>query len=209
MLDLTTTDSVYDNLSINSSDLPLDYEDYINMRDEVFKQITQFENLGIDLLKDCDLEIKRRILIELIEYTDENYISIADIDNILISDLFIDEIGYYIYLFFAVDCFNSIFPNFIKLNKISSFDQFERLVNSNFDQIKNKLLKSLKIIIDPLIKLQTIDPTIIKDIKYQAFFKRLTYHIDLIDYGDSRNFIENFMIPVFRENFNGLIWRSL
>ena len=209
MLDLTTIDSVNDNLSLKNSDLPLDYEDYISIRESVFDQIIEFENLGIDLLKDCDTEIKRRILIELIEYVDENYIDIADIDNILISDLFIDEIGYYIYLFFAVDCFNSIFPNFIKLNRIESFDQFEKKVNAKFDQLKNQILKSLKIIIEPLIKLQNIDPSIIKDIKYQAFFKRLTYHIDLIDYGDSRNFIQNFMIPVFRKNFNGLIWRSL
>ena len=197
MLDLTTTDS-FQTLSTNINKTFIDPDEYNNLYTQVFNQIESFENLGNDLLKNVDdVFLKRKLFTTLIEYADDNYLNISDIDNILISNIFIDEIGYYIYLFLSVDCFNSIFPNFIKICQITSFDQFEKYIQTNeYITIKNKLLKSIRLIIEPLLRLQNLDPSVTKDIKYQAFLKRLTYHIDLLDYGHPQKFIENYMIPI-------------
>lgn len=208
MIDLTTTDS-FQIISQDQYEF-IDPDEYNNLHSQVFNQIESFNNLGNDLLKDNNnINIKRKLFTTLIEYADDNYLNITDIDNILISNIFIDEIGYYIYLFLSVDCYNSIFPNFIKICQISSINQFEKYIQTNeYITIKNKLLKSIRLIIEPLIKLQNLDPSVTKDLKYQAFLKRLTYHIDLLDYGHPQKFIENYMLPVFRKNFTGLIWRA-
>lgn len=215
MIDMTSVDSLKDNLSFTQSNNTIDdYDEFEILRKDIMNQIIHHENLGIDLIKDIDnKQIKLNILTEIIHYADDNYVDIIDIDNILISNLFINEIGYYIYLFLAVDCFNSIFPNFIKLVRITSYDHFETYLRTsnlqNYTNIKNKILKSTQQIIDPLLKLQNIDPSVSKDIKYKAFLKRLTYELDLIDYGDFSKFVENYMKSVFRKNFTQILWRAL
>lgn len=205
MIDINNVDSLNGTYNIQ-----YDTDDYNDLSILVFNQIKNFENLGIDLLKNTSVDIKRKLFREIIQYADDNYLNIADIDNILISDIIVDEIGYFIYLFLGVDCFNSIFPNFIKIENINSFERFEKYIQiNNYIDIKIKLLKSVKQIIDPLIKLQNLDPSVNQDIKYQAFLKRLVYEVDLIEYGDCQNFIENYMYPIFRKNFDDLAWRAL
>jgi len=213
-MDLTTTDSIKDQIWIDGNDdTIIDYDEYENIREQVFNQITQFNNLGIDLLTDVHISIRRKLFVEIINYVDENYIHLVDIDNILISNVFIDEFGYYIYLFLSVDCFNSIFPNFLSVSGINNYSQFEHFIKKssyqNYKDVKNNILKSVQQIIDPLMKLQNIDPSIIQDSTYKLFLKRLTYEVDLVDYGDFTIFVENFMHPLFRKNFSEILWRVL
>lgn len=215
-MDMTTTDSLKDNLSYQQIDTTTikDHDEFENLRSQIINQIVDHENLGIDLLKDVTHDATLiNILVEVIEYADENYVNIADIDNILISNLIVKEVGYYIYLFLAVDCYNSIFPNFLNLCDISTYNQLEHYIrnnsNNNYHNVKNKVLKSLQQIIDPLLKLQNIDPSVSKDIKYKAFLRRLTYEVDLIEYGDFTKFVENFMKPVFYKNSTQILWRAL
>ena len=199
MLDLNVVDSPSHILGFN-----IDYEEYIITKENVLDQIYNLQNLGIDLLKDYDDDIfKVEILKEVIAFVNDNYLNITDIDNIMISDEFILEFGYNIYLFLIIDCYNSIFPNFIKLSNITY------VKSGNYDSIKQKLIKSVQLIIEPLLKLQKIDPSVNKDIKYKAFLKRVTYELDLLDYSDITDFVENYMRPVFQKYQNDLLWRAL
>lgn len=205
MFDLNTFDSpgnVINNFQ--------NFEEFMFMKEKIFNQITQFDNFGIDFIKEIeDQNVKIEILRDIILYVNDNYLDIVDIDNILSSENFILEMGYYIYLFLVMDCYNSILPNFVKITNIIDYNQIDYYLRYKSNNIKPILLKSVQLIIEPLLKLQNIDPSIIKDVKYKAFLKRITYGLDLLDYGQINNFVNNFMIPVLRKHFEQIMWRAL
>ena len=205
MFDLNTFDSpgnVINNFQ--------NFEEFMFMKEKIFNQITQFDNFGIDFIKEIeDQNVKIEILRDIILYVNDNYLDIVDIDNILSSENFILEMGYYIYLFLVMDCYNSILPNFIKITNILDYNQIDYYLRYKSNNIKPILLKSVQLIIEPLLKLQNIDPSVIKDVKYKAFLKRVTYGLDLLDYGQINNFVNNFMTPVLRKHFEQIMWRAL
>ena len=210
-IDLNSID-VVDNISPIL--IPDNYTDYeqIEASEEVIKdQYAKFENLGIDLIKKFNDTIKMEIYSNMIEYVNENYLTISDFDADLILPEKLIETGKYVYDFTCIDCYNIIIPRFLILNNCNTLTGFDLLIKNryknDFSMIKASLVKTINSVINELSNLQLIDRTIQNDIKYKFLLRKFGYYVELVDFSNTEIFINNYFRPLLAKNIDSILWR--
>lgn len=211
-LNTMTFDNI-DNIVYWTEDEFFDREKYTEYKAVIFNQLESLNNLGQNLFKEFDLEdsIKNKILYDIIEYVKENYLNLADKDYIL-TQAQLTITGMLLYEFLCVDCFNIILPKFIDELKIQNIIQFDKLMtrkNADINFIKTQFINNISEIVNNLLKLKKIDHTIADDEPYKALISRFGYYLELIDFGESDNFVSNYIRPVLNKYFDQLLWRTL
>lgn len=190
-----------------------DQEKYTECKNVIFNQVEDLNNLGQDMFKELELEnnIKLKILLDVIEYVKENYLNLADKDFVLNATQ-LEKTGTLVYQFLFIDCFNIILPKFIDKLNIQNINQFDKTVSLRKDDnnfIKMEFITNISEILNNLLKLKNIDYTIANDEKYKLLVNRFGFYLELIDFSDSYNFLNNFIRPVLNKYFDQLLWRTL
>lgn len=212
MPDLQSIDHI--NHTINPILIGNEYVDHdmLNENQQIIKnQYKKFNDLGKNLFTDIELSYKKILAQELIEYINSNYVSIIDIDETTISTNRLIEISELVYKFICVDCYNVIIPNY--LNQTNCFDlnqfdiYFKNNLNNDISNFKTSFLKTINTIIGEFTALEKLDSSVRSDENYKEILKRYGFYMELINYGDSYNFLFNYFRPVFLKNKDDIIWR--
>jgi len=200
----------------NLLQIPENYIDVeeLELNEELIKaQYINFDNLGIDLLDKIPENYKPEIFANMLEYVNNNYLSIVDFDSSTILPYKLLETGNLIYNFICLDCYNTIIPNFLNHTNCNTLDGFDSLIQNKFrgdySLVKANLVKITKIITEELLKLKRIDSSIQNDKMFQNLLSKFTYYIELVDFGDAETFVNNYIRPLLLKNFDSILWRIL
>jgi len=185
----------------------VDYEELYEIQQLLKNQYENLENMGSNLLEEVEPKYLVPLFDEMIDFISSNYTAIINYDDAKISSNKTVEIGWLVYKFFVVDGPGTIIPNYMETNNISSVNELDLLLakkfNNDISNFKTSLVKIIKSIIDQLQKLQLLDKTIIKNHNYQELLNRYGFYLELINYGDSLNFFENYMRRVVWKKSKG------
>jgi hypothetical protein len=212
-----------DNIDLNSIDaignlihIPSNFinPETLEMDDNtIIQQYVQFQNLGANLLDTIENTYKHIILSNMLEYVNENYLSIVDLDTTLLFPEKTLEVGKLIYSFVCIDCYNTLIPNFLNSINCNSIETFDSVIQSrfknNYNLVKINIIKLINAITEELLKLQRIDSSVQKDEQYQRLLYKFSYYTELIDFADSEKFINNFIRPVLIKNLDSILWRII
>lgn len=182
------------------------------MNEDIIKdQYIDFNNMGINLIDNIDSQYKSNIYANMLDYINDNYMSIVDLDSSAILPQKLLETGNFIYNFLCVDFYNTILPNFLNHTNCNSLDGFDSLIQNKFrgdySLVKANLVKIIKNVIDELMKLQRIDTSIQKDDMYQKLLFKFSYYMELADFGDTEKFVNNYIRPLLIKNMDQILWR--
>lgn len=212
-MDITTID--VSSQSVNITPEFINNEELSELDDLLRNQYVDFNNLGVNYFDHINPSESVKIILyqNMLDYLNENYLPIVDFDNVMTSNVKLLEVGDIVYKFTCVDCFNTIIPKFINDLGCSNMDYFDGMIrskfSSNYGLVKASLLKCVKTSAEEILKLQKIDPTIINDAKYLKLVNRYTYYVELLDFGDTERFINNYIRPVLTKNFAQILWRMI
>ena len=213
MIDANTVDSKEHSSLVDLKDENFDREEFSYLNDSIKNQYIELNNIGTNLIKDIETNYLIPIFEEMIEYIDENYVSILIADDAKISPIQLVEFGKIIYEFFVIDCLNTIIPNYMnsigRIN-IDDFDVYYSTVLKN-DQsnFKTSFIKTITSILDELLKFQKLDGSIINNKEYNYLLKKYTYYIELINFGNSENFLENYFRKILTIYEDDIRWRII
>lgn len=213
MLDIQSFDHV-DNQVYYNPELYLDMDQYIEIKEIIFNQLQNFNNLGQDLLVDLadNNIIKNKIYNDIIDYSKENYINIIETDYYL-NQTHLEKVGKTVYSFLCVDFINVILPKIFENLNILSLEQYNLIIYKKYAQDLNFIKKQILLVIGDitqnLLKLQELDPTVVNDKSYKELIGKYGYYLELIDFSNSNNFLENYLNPVVNKTFNQIIWRTI
>jgi hypothetical protein len=210
-IDLNSIDNI--NNIINIPNNFMDVETLEANERIIIDQYINFNDLGINFIDNIDPRFKLDIYANMLNYVNDNYLSIVDLDSAIIFPQKMIEIGNYIYNFICVDCYNTIIPNFLNYTNCNSIDSFDSLIQNkyrgDYTLIKANLVKIIKNIVDELLKLQRIDLSVQKDEAYQKLLFKFTYYMELVDFGDTEKFINNYIRPLLIKNIDSILWRII
>jgi len=207
-MDLQAIDNVFATSSVPFNYKYVDFDEMDTMNENIKDQYINLNNLGINILKEIkDNDIKATIIIEMIQFINDNYTSVVNFESLFVRDT--EQIGGFIYEFFCVDTFNILIPKLITTINCNSRQEFEFIVNKKIKTtFKNKFILIIKNYLDQLFKLSNIDPKIKNDSQYNNIIKKFSYYIDLIEFGLQDQFVENYIFPLVNKHFEELTWRS-
>lgn len=204
MLDYSQIDNPGNLVRLPYGEPNIDWEELQGANEVVKRQYIEFQNLGVDMLKTVPDNYKPAIFKDMVMYVHEMYTPIADIDNVLFFNQRLMEIGDIVYKFICIDAYNAVIPNFLSKIGCSSVEQFDILIskrfNNDFSLVKASILKTIKETLENLMRLRTVDQTIGTDKSYQDTIKKYTYFIELVDFGSTDRFVNNYVRPVFAKN---------
>ena len=210
-MDLQTIDNVFSTSSIpfNYKHIDKDEEDVMN--ENIQDQYINFNNLGVNLLQEIkEPQIKLNIIKDLIQYVNNEYTSVVNFESLFVRD--IEEIGCFTYEFFCIDCYNILFPKYIASINCSNRQEFENVINNQYNvesyKFKNSFILIIKSYLNQMFKLSKLDPKIKDDKQYNNMIKKFSYYIDLMEFGLSDKFINNYIFPLVNKHFEELYWRS-
>lgn len=210
-IDLKSID-VIDNVILIPDNF-IDSEDLEMNENMIINQYVNFNDLGINLIENIDKTYRSNIYANMLNYINDNYLSIVDLDSSITFPQKLMETGNYIYNFVCVDCYNTILPNFLNHINCNTLDGFDSLIQNKFrgdySLVKANLVKIIKNIVDELLKLQRIDTTVQKDEMYQKLLSKFTYYIELVDFGDTEIFVDNYIRPLLTKNIDSILWRII
>jgi tetratricopeptide (TPR) repeat protein len=190
-----------------------DYSELVETENTIKQQYVNLENLGINLINNINPLFISTIYAELLNYTNNNYLSIVDYDASIILPEKLLEVGENVYNFICVDCYNMIIPQFLIATGCTSLESFDLLIKNKYKNdysiVKANLVKTINNIIDELLKLQRLDKTIQTDEKYQKLLRKCTYYIELVDFGNTEKFINNYVRPLLVKNLSSILWRIM
>ncbi len=177
----------------------------------IIDQYVNFNNLGINLINNVDKAYTSDIFANMLDYVNDNYLSIVDFDSSIILPQKLIETGSAVYNFICVDCYNTVIPNFLNNTNCTTLDSFDSLIQYKFkgdySLVKAHLVKIIKNVVDELLKLQRIDISVQKDEMYQKLLFKFTYYMELIDFGDTELFVNNYIRPLLAKNLDSILWR--
>ncbi len=189
------------------------YEELEASENIIKEQYVYFNNMGVDLISNIDKLFIPDIFYNMLEFVNETYLSITDYDTSIILPQRLLEIGHLVYDFVCVDCYNTIIPNFLNHINCNSLDTFDHIIQykyrGDYALIKANLVKTIKTIIDELLKLQRIDSSVQTDMMYQKLLFKYTYYMELVDFGDTEMFINNYVKPLLLKNIDSILWRIM
>ena len=213
-LDLNSIDALNSSTQINfiPNEEIIDYDKLEQIEEPIKNQYIEFESLGADLIKDISDKYLELIFRNLIEHVNENYTSITEYDSVMISPQKLLQVGRYIYNFICIDCPFNILPNYLAKTDCLTIDQFEgylkNKLNNDSSKFKASFISSIKSVLDRLGNLQKIRKTVIHDKNYQFLITKYTYYMELINYGNTDQFLYNYIRPVLYKNFGEIFWRT-
>ncbi len=189
-----------------------DYEKYDSYREVLMEQLQFFDNMGIDIVKESDIDdrIRTRLFQDIIEFVDEHYLNIVSFIN---NENELAKISNTVYQFLCIDCFNILLPKLIEdlqIVDIASFDRILRtrmLTNPHF--LKDKLRTTISDILKNLLKLQNLDHNISEDKQYRLLVEKFGHYLELIEFCDQNKFLVNYIRPNLSKNFHMILWRTL
>lgn len=204
MLDYSTIDNPRNLVRLPYGETNIDFEELEGCNEVVKKQYINFQNLGVDMLKTVPDNYKPAIFKDMVLYIHDMYTPIADIDNMMIFNQRLMEIGEIVYKFICMDAYNAVIPNFLSKIGCSTLEQFDVILakrfNHDYGLVKASIVKTIKETLENLMRLKTVDQTISKDKSYQETIKKYSYFIELVDFGSTDRFINNYVRPVFAKN---------
>lgn len=213
MLDLNDVNSVNDIPNVQRVENQIiDRDESISDKSIIENQYIELDNLGINLLKEIDdKDLKSEVLDELLQFANDNFISIAYMDQVNISRAKLNEIGELVYQFLCVDCYNTLIPNFLSTHDIYNIKQFDIYFKNNLKNdvstFKASFAKTINSVINKLFNLSNIDKKIKADKTYNEILKKYGFYLELINYGDSDKFLFNYFRPVLSKHESDLTWR--
>lgn len=211
MIDLNNIDSISQATTTDLLDPNLIDRDVLESLNENFKeQYIDFVNLGTDLINTVeDKKYLFFILQEMCNYINDNYTAIPNINNIDTSDIISLELGKKIYNFFCVDSVLNIIPNYLDYINVVNCDQFEIFYKQNLgldpSNFKTSIVSSIKETLKNLERIKNLDPSLENKKDYINIVEKLKFYTELVNFGDSTNFIFNYFIPLFRKNEGQII----
>lgn len=156
------------------------------IREQIEFQYIELENLGIDYIETNI--INDDIYIDFINYIDETYVSITNIQNIFDNPVQLQIIGKSLYEIFCVDIVNDIIPKVLKFYNLQ--DSYELGLLSKVS-IKEALFNIGEKRLINLKKLYTINNS--NKIRYEII--KMGLFLDIID-TDIELLLENFIFPI-------------
>ena len=204
MIDYSTIDNPNNLVRRPIGEANIDWEELQGVDEVVKKQYINFQNLGVDMLKTVPDNYKPAIFQDMVLYVHNIYTPIADIDNMMTFQQRLMEIGDIVYKFICIDAYNAVIPNFLSKIGCSSLEQFDIVLSKRFNHdyslVKSSIVKTIKETLENLMRLRTVDQTINTDKSYQETIKKYSYFIELVDFGSTDRFINNYVRPVFAKN---------
>jgi len=213
MIDMNTVDSI-EQISITDklNNVIIDRSELDYLQQPIKDQYISLKNLGTDLTKNIEKKYLLYIYEDLINFVNENYLSIISADDILASPIQTLNIGKNVYKFLIVDCVNTIIPHYMNTINCIDIEQFDsylkKVLKNDTSNFKTSFIKPIKSILDRFLSLQNLDNTALKNKKYSNILEKYSYYIELINYGDSENFLYNFFHPVVTIYSDEIKWRS-
>jgi len=213
MLDLNTVDSITQASIVDTqSQSFIDYNELDELNDKIKAQYIDFENMGRNLLEGVEIKYMLPIYEDMLDFVIDSYLAITNQDDAMMVVEKRIEIGRRVYQFLCVDMYNTILPNYLTQINCISLEQFDLYFRSTLkgdaSNFKTGIVKTIKRIVDELMKLQILDKNISTDKHYQSLVKRYGYYLEIVNYGDSNNFLFNFVRPMFMKNMEDIIWRT-
>jgi hypothetical protein len=156
------------------------------IREQIEPQYIELENLGIDYIE-ANI-INDDIYIDFINYIDETYISIINVQNIFDNPVQLQIVGKSLYEIFCVDMVNDIIPRVLKFYNLQ--DSYE-LGLLNKVSIKEALFNIGEKRLINLKKLYTINNS--NKIRYEII--KMGLFLDIIN-TDIELLLENFIFPI-------------
>ncbi|MDD4081783.1 MAG: hypothetical protein PHD05_00215 [Sphaerochaetaceae bacterium] len=207
-IDLNTIDSS-NQIPINSN--IADFEELNEMEEHIKNQYVHFNNLGINIIDNIDQSYRPDILSNMLDYVNDKYLSIVDFDNAMSIPNKLLEVGNIAYSFICVDGFNTIIPNLLNRLNCDTLEDFDFIIQNKFKGdytlLKENLVKTINNIVDELLKLQRIDSTVQSDTLYQKLLYKFSYFSELVDFGDTERFANNYIRPLLLKNIDSILWR--
>ena len=201
-----------DTESMNSSIYP-DQNTLDDLNNNIKNQYIEFNDLGIDLIENINnTQIVNIILEEFVDYVNEY---ITPVMNFKESEIFgtlnKTNLGLKLYNFLIIDCHITIIPNFLDINHISTFLEFERFYNISLKHdpslFKANFIKSIQKILNNIQKLEKLDKTIKYDKNYKLLVKKYQFYIESINFGNIDNFLDNYFNPMLSKNIDDILIR--
>lgn len=213
-VDMNSIDTLESSTSINfipDNDI-IDYDKLEELEDPIKTQYIEFESLGADLIRNIPDQYLQIIFRNLIEHVNENYTSVTEYDSIVVSPQKLLQVGHYVYSFICIDCPFNILPNYLNKIESATIEQFESYLKNRLEndpaKFKASFIQSINSVLEKLQNLQKLRKAISKDENYQFLVRRYTYYIELVNYGDTNRFLENYLKPVLYKNFGEIFWRT-
>lgn len=213
MFDLNVSDGVEHTsiVDLQSNEQIIDRQELEMIEETITRQYIDFENLGANLLTSVPLKYKMPIFERMLIHINENYTAITNMDQALASPNKMIEVGDLVYRFFVIDCFYTFVPNYLnKINciNVEQFRQyFQKTLKNDINSFKADFIKIIKTVVDQLLNLQKLDRTANENKDYRQLLRRNGYYMELINFGDSSNFVFNYFEVMLLKNESEIIGR--
>ena len=211
-IDLNSMDTFHASTNASFPNQELDHDEMEELEEPIINQYKYFESLGADLTVEIPSEYLVHIFPRLIDYVNENYLSIIDYDTVVVSPTKAIQIGKLIYSFICLDNYFNILPNYLKRIESYTIDQFDKYfqnkLNNDPAKLKASYIGSIKSVVDRLQNLQKLRTTVKTDRNYNNLLNKYTYYIELVNFGDSERFLFNYVRPVLMKHFDDILWRT-
>jgi len=153
---------------------------------QIEDQYINLKNLGIDYINQNIVD--DNIYLDFIEFINDSYISIGNIQNIFDNPVQLQVVGKSLYEIFCVDIINEIIPKLLKFLNLQDSTEIE-LLSQSF--IKDGLFNIGKTRLELLQKIYALNNS--DKIRQQIIKEGL--FIDIID-NDIELLLENFIFPI-------------
>jgi hypothetical protein len=214
VLDLNTVDSVS---HISPTDIAtseyIDRDVLERVTNHIQSQYIDLDELGVDALKNIDSVYKLVVYEDMLHYINANYLSIYNLEDTEISKNKLDKIGNLVYRFIVIDFYNEILPDFLNKIKVFNIEDFiiyyTASLRNDPSNIKTNLIKVISNKIKDLRRLEALYVSVANDHRYRSILERYGYYIELINFGDSSNFVENYLKRLLEKHEDEIIYRLL
>ncbi len=210
--DLNSVDTFHSSTFASFPNEELDHDEMMELEEPIENQYKEFESLGADLTKEIPQEYLRHIFGRLIEYVNENYLSIIDYDTAVVSPTKTIQIGHLVYSFICVDNYFNILPNYLKRIECYTIDQFDKYLKNKLENdhanFKASYITTIKSVVERLQNLQRLKGNVKTDKNYVHLLNKYTYYIQLVNFGESERFVYNYIRPLLIKHFDDILWRT-
>jgi hypothetical protein len=210
MPDLMEVDSIdqMNEINVIQNNL-IDVEVFNDINREIKKQYMEFQNLGTNLLNDIeDPKILDYVLTEFIDYVNNYITPITELYSNKYDNL---KLKLRVYSFICVDCYLTITPSFLETVNVFDYPSFEsyyyNTLKGDSSFFKANFVKVIKNIKTNIEKLKTLDDNIKNDRNYRELLNKYNFYVQLMNFGNVENFLENYFKPMLIINENDIIWR--
>lgn len=215
MLDLNSSDGIsqVSHVDIELDNHVIDREILNEFEEQLEEQYIDLENLGKNIIEDIPIKYKLMLFEPMLEYINLNYTTLINLDQAKSSSNKLIEVGTYTYQFFCVDAFNTIIPHYLNHINCINIEQFDAYFNinlsSNPENFKRNFIKALSSVLSNLTNLSKLDKKVYYDKNYNNLVKRYGYYIELVNFGNSSDFLDNFFRPIIMKHQPDLLWRMM